>query len=141
MLGFWRECSFTKTLYACLKCTIQHRHNCGSLNSDFHNYTIKTERLRLRHADILNSALPRHCKEERDESDDGPRKLQFPRTAQLMAACYSAAEPGFPEPTPRAALKHNFNFPFLPFMLLSTGITANHFNLIYPQIAMIHLSV
>lgn len=141
MVGFWREYSFTKRLHACLRCTIQLSRNCGSLNSDFHNYTIKTERLRLSHADILNSALPRQCKEERDDSDDGPRKLQFPRNAQLMAGCYGTAEPGFPERTPRAALKHNFNFPFLPFMLLSMGITANHFNLIYPHIAMIHLSV
>lgn len=59
----------------------------GSLNSAFHNYTIKAERLSLRHANILNSALPCHCKEETDESDYGSRKLQFLSNTELTVAC------------------------------------------------------
>ena len=141
MLGFCREYSLTKRLCACLKCKIQHTHNYGSLNSDFHNYTIKAERLNLRHANILNSALPWHCKEETDESDYGPRKLQFLSNTPTMVACYRRAVLGFPQWTACTSFKYNFNFQFLPFILLSMGITANHFNLIYPKIVMIHLSV
>lgn len=141
MLWFCREHSLTKRFCACLKCKIQHSRNYGSLNSDFHNYTIKAERLSLRHANIPNSALPWHCKEETDESDYGPRKLQFRSNTQTTVVCYGRAESGIPQWTAGASFKYNFNFQFLPFILLNMGITANHFNLIYPKIVVIHLSV
>lgn len=134
MLGCCREFSFFNEGILCLP-EVQNSAELyyGSLNSDFHNYTIKAERLNLRHANIPNSALPCHCEEETDESDYGSRKAQF----------LSNTEPSqdFLQQTACTSPEYNFNFPFLPFILLSMGITANHFNLIYPKIVMIHLSV